>query len=76
MQPSRRPCRHQRQKVTSPKPRPTMIKRRALLWVVFVPAGTAREVLAYRLSEAGTLATAAHLGQSRAMGPQVPPEAG
>jgi hypothetical protein len=53
-----------------------MIPRRALLWVVFVAAGTAREVLAYHLSEAGTLATAADLGQSRAMGPQVPPEAG
>jgi hypothetical protein len=52
-----------------------MARHRSLLCVVFVPAGTVGEVLAYQQSEAGTLATARALGQSRPMGPQVPPEA-
>jgi hypothetical protein len=49
-------------------------KHRAVL-CAFVPAGTAGEVLAYRSSEAGTLAAAAALGQSRPMGPHISPEA-
>jgi hypothetical protein len=52
-----------------------MIWRRALLCVVFVPAGTVGEVLVYHSGEAGTLAMAAALGESRLMGAYLCPEA-
>ncbi len=50
-------------------------KHRILLSVLVVPAGSAGEVLAYRLSEAGTLAPATALGQSRAMARHISPDA-
>ncbi len=46
-----------------------------LLCALIVPAGTPGEVLAYRASEAGTLAAGAALGQSRHMGARISPEA-